>query len=580
MEVRAEAGRLLARDTSAQTISAIHSLIDSGNCQLVNTVAHVLIVWDRQRISATQRLATMLVSYAKTSPQDALRSSGVMRALAAVKPRGALSGPRELCRTATKTEERDSLLAAGAEMDPQLLAQLMRNVMADPSHEAEWVLRGIFTSNPSSLKSLYRAGRYKEYLYGVQLVPEAEDYSGKARIRKLIHSKNKSISEMAYAVLGNRAIGLARTYETVPSVTPSSSEPLLGRGFETGFQLGDALYRSLITQFLNANHWHAGIFLGFSGEADGTGALVGIHAGRGIGWSDTIEIFADTRLFDSPTTDMADTMRQLRESFLRGFADGRSDIQFHGARSWPNINRFHRKKIACTAASFFCKDIWWTWVDMLDYKGWGWNGTVGDIDETRCDGIVEYSYEKHDIKVCKGHDPNEWKIAKPGTNNVENHNDFHNHAYNQGELCPRIQAGNKGNDSTFETPAAAAHPTIETFSVTPFFLFFAPMIFFTAVAPQSYYVYARLLVRKKGEGSFHFARSEDPYGGMGTPVGYWRLMKSKANLSGEAAFWLGKTAGGPDYRGQDGAFEFRLQVIDQGGNVSDEHSTEVTITWP
>lgn len=216
---------------------------------------------------------------------------------------------------------------------------------------------------------------------------------------------------------------------------------------------------------------------------------------------------------------------------------------------------------------------------MLDYKDWDWDGTVGDIDETRCDGVIEYSYEKHNLKVCEGHDSSEWKIAKPGTNNVENHNDFHNHAYNQGELCPRIQAGDRGNDTTFITPPAA-RPTIDTFSVTPFMLFFAPAVWFTVSAPQSYHVYARLLVRKKGEGSFHFVRTEDPYGGMGTPVGDWRLMKSNANPPGEAAFWLGKTAGGPDYRGQDGTFQFRLQVIDQGGNVSNEHSTEVDITWP
>lgn len=44
-------------------------------------------------------------------------------------------------------------------------------------------------------------------------------------------------------------------------------------------------------------------------------------------------------------------------------------------------------------------------------------------------------------------------------------------------------------------------------------------------------------------------------------------MKSVANRP-EAGVWMGKTAGGPDYGGHDGTYELRLQVIDEGGNVS------------
>jgi hypothetical protein len=579
-EERAKAGRLLARDTSTEAVKTIRLLIDSGERPLVDAAAHVLTFWSHQRVPGAQTLAARLVQYAETHPQDALHSSGIMRALAVIGSRSATSALRVLARSASKPEDRDRLLAAaGAEMEPRLLAQLIRQVMVAPSAEAEWILRGIFTSSPSSLRGLHKTRAHREYLYGLQLAPEAEDFDGRGRIAKLIQSTKKPVAEAARVVLGRQPINPIGVAVPLPTETLIPGEPPLATGFETGFQLGDALYRDLLTRVGNAQHWHDGVFLGFSATTDGTGTLLGIHAANGIGWSDAITYFSAAKSFSSPAANMATFMYDLRRDFLQAFADGHVNHPFHGARSTPGINRWDRKKIAVTASTFYGKNIWWTWVDMLDYKGTGWDGTVEDIDETRCDGVIEYCYEKQGLRVCGGKDPdhrNQWNIALPGKNHPENHEDFHNHAYNPGELCPRIQAGDQANDTTFVVPPAV-RPTIDYFNAFPFLYFFAPMISFKVSASASYRVYARVVVRKKDERTFHFAQTEDPYGGIGTPVGDWRLMETDLSTM---AFWLGKTTDGPDYRGQNGAFEFRLQVIDQGGNVSDEHAVEVTIAWP
>jgi hypothetical protein len=360
--------------------------------------------------------------------------------------------------------------------------------------------------------------------------------------------------------------------------SPSRFGEAISEGFETGFQVGDALYRDLITQLGNAQHWHSGVFLGFTGELDGRGTLLGIHASNGSGWSDTIAFFKATEVFIA-AEGMTQTMQRLLNGFIKAFADGRSNHPFHGARTTAGIAKVDRRKVAATATAFYGKNIWWTWVDMLDYKAWDWNGTVDDIDETRCDGVVEYSYEKHNLKVCEGRDARRWQISKPGSDNVENHEDFHNGAYQRGELCPRIQAGDgHGNDTAFIAPSAA-RPLLDEFSLTSLYSPSAVAIQFTVFAPHSEYIYARLLVRRSGEAPFHLVRTDDYALGPGAPlIGDWQLMKAIAN-GPEIGVWMGKTAGGPDYSGQDGTYEFRLQVIDEGGNVSNEHATEITVTW-
>jgi hypothetical protein len=582
-KVRAKCVRLLARDPSIASEQALLDAIGAGDPTVVNAAAHTLRVWKRGKRGAhTGRLEERILRYSKANVRKVLGSPGVLR-LVAESDLATARSVRNTLITSARGQEKLTTLAAtlGREISGAPLAELLHRIQMTPSLLAEVVMGAALRDNPERLKQLFRAGRHAEYLYGLGLAPEAFGKDDMARVRMLAKSKDGAISRAAQAQLGNRALAALSEYQELQPLQPSGfGEAPLGSGYETGLQRGDAMYRDLISDYVSANHWHTAIFLGFEGDSDGTGRLRGIHAASGIGWSDTIVYFTATdAAFATAGANMAAVMYTLRQKFINKFVENHSDITFHGTRSTPGINRYQRKLVTETAVSLYNRDIWYTWVDMLDYYGSGWTGAVDDIDELRCDGVVEYSYEKHDLRVCSGTDSAKWKIARPGAGNAENHNDFHNNAYNPGELCPKIQAGNDGRDTAL-VPPAPARPVITSFSVTPFFLCFAPIISFETNAPGSYYVYARVLVRKKGGLTFHFAETEDPYGGMGTPVGPWRLMKSRAYGSGEAAFWLGKTVGGPNYLGQDGRFEFRLQVVDEGGNVSNEVQTEVTITWP
>jgi hypothetical protein len=583
-KVKAKAMRLLVRDPGAETQRVMRRLFDEGRFTLVDAAGHVLATWLREGVAAARSLAPRLVRYARAHPTGALRSAGVLRAVRAMRTTQGRATLRRLARLAEKSPHRDRLLAAaGEKLEPAELARLMRRIQKKQAGESELVLRGLFASEPKSLQRLSDAGFEREFVYGLKLAPGAARVRMmKKRIRQMIGDREVAILPAMQHASGKYLPG-APIQKKGRSFQTSAPAPVsLRGGFVTGFQLGDALYRDLLTQFGNAEHWHTGLFLGFSATSDGTGTLQGLHAADGIGWSDTITTFSASRWFGSVNTDLAAEMPGLRHAFLKEFADGRADHPFHGARSVPGITSVERKQIVDTAATLLGKNIWWTWVDMLDYQWTGWDGTVEDIDELRCDGVVEYCYETHNLRVCGGKNPNvgnQWNIAVAGKNHPENHNDFHDHDYDPGELCPRIQAGDQGNDATFIRPVMT-RPQVVRFSVTPFAQSFAPIVWFEVAAPQSRVVLARLLVRKHEQATFHFVRTDDPNGGMGTPVGDWRLMQANANAPGEAAFWIGKTAGGPDFSGHDGTFEFRLQVIDQGGNVSDEQSTEVTIDWP
>jgi hypothetical protein len=350
--------------------------------------------------------------------------------------------------------------------------------------------------------------------------------------------------------------------------------------FTTGFDRGDALYRDLETHLANAEHWHAGLYTGFGVDASGNGVMTGVHATGDLTQllgADTVAIFRASRGFSSPSTDVADTMEKLRDDFVKVFAP---TTAFHGARRPPAVTPGQRVLIPSTAQSMFAKGISYTFADMLDYKWFDWDGTVTDIDEVRCDGIVEYAYERNGVRVCGGLDPTRWNIATPGTDNPENHNDFHNHSYNPGELCPRIQAGDEASDTTF-APASVNAPVVADFDAFSFTFIFVPSVWFRVTTGAYSRALVRLLVSKDG-GPFYFVRTEDPYGGTSPPaiVGGWEWVTVPANTSGrQFGWWMGKTVGGPDYLNRNGLFEFRLVAVDGGGNVSELKSRQLRIEW-
>jgi hypothetical protein len=49
----------------------------------------------------------------------------------------------------------------------------------------------------------------------------------------------------------------------------------------------------------------------------------------------------------------------------------------------------------------------------------------------------------------------------------------------------------------------------------------------------------------------------------------------------DTVVWAGKTVDGPDYWNQEGNFEFRLVVVDDGGNVSPTvYYKRAEMNWP
>lgn len=305
--------------------------------------------------------------------------------------------------------------------------------------------------------------------------------------------------------------------------------------------------------------------------------MTGIAAFQGV--VDTIDYFSASRSFDPADVNVAVVMQELQEHFLKAFAEGHQTHPFHGSRSSPNITPNQRQAIAATANGLYGIDIWWTWEDMLDYNDWSWNGEPESIDETRCDGVVEYCYERNNVHVCGGKNGNRWNIASPSTNNVENHNDFHNGDYNQGELCPRIQAGDQGNDTTF-VQLPANPPAVSHFDIKAFSLQGAPTISFTILSDMYEYVYLRITVSKDGN-SPKYIFTENPDGSVGHEdlSDYWKVKKVYTNKQ-YVLFWAGKTEDGPDYYGRNGIFNFRIVAIDAGGNVSEQQSIDIHIEWP
>ena len=58
-----------------------------------------------------------------------------------------------------------------------------------------------------------------------------------------------------------------------------------------------------------------------------------------------------------------------------------------------------RRSITDTAAELNAGMLHYTPFNAIDYLGGYFDGTVSDIDNIRCDGVVEYTYEKNGLKV-------------------------------------------------------------------------------------------------------------------------------------------------------------------------------------
>jgi len=616
----------------AATIKLLQRFLDNKDPWLSDAACRVLTNAVRAGTKVPKQLAKTCAQVARRDQKDALRRPAILAALAHLDTDETNASLRQLVRSATTPDHRARLIAAAGErIAIELLAELIREAMQSRSAHEKGALRGLLAEREAMLATLFDHGFRREFLFLFELVPASISDVDRRRLLTLTSDPNSELAKEARAAVNNlppdrsltalhervslpgiiggvpkeqflsalkdasahrmRALksrngdweGVPREQRPRPGPVPSPPPPQ--RGFSTGFHAGDALYRDLI---LPGDHWHAGIYLGFNGDAAGLGEMRAINASTWPG--DAITIASAKRSFASPTTDVAATMAGLKGDFLQAFREGHSDKKVYDARTLAGLTIRQRESVLATANSFLHKDIWWTWYDMMRPSVLAfpkrWDGTLKSVGASRCDGLVEWSYEFNELRVCSGSQPDLWKIAQRGMKHVDNHNHFHWPGINKhGQLCPRIQAGDQGDhshrgpsDTTFviEQPAV---PKIADFAANGFAFFFVPSVFFRIQAPAYHTIYARLTV-SKDNGRPHFVRTEDPYNNSGALVGDWVFKSVPANRADKLfAWWLGKTVDGTDFAGKNGAFTFHLVAIDAGGNVSTISTAIAVIDW-
>ena len=224
-----------------------------------------------------------------------------------------------------------------------------------------------------------------------------------------------------------------------------------GGGTTSGQERGDALYRGLswlIWIGAGHNYNHAGVYTGYNG---GSGHTV-VEAG---GWA---------------------VANITREISLTDFIDGKD---YYGAYTldygYPDYTE--REALCDMAAAIDNANLWYYVTGALDYDGWSVNGEIeiSDIDGIRCDGVVEYIYEK-----C-GH--RAWWNSRDGdithydiTNEayVDEHNNMPGWTVNTDfELSPFAQRGAAGNTNTsLDRASLVSGPTLSLSSsgVNPVYL--------------------------------------------------------------------------------------------------------------
>ena len=128
---------------------------------------------------------------------------------------------------------------------------------------------------------------------------------------------------------------------------------------------------------------------------------------------------------------------------------------FHGFYSVNNLTDAQRNNVVTNG--WLCLadgTIGYTWADAVDGDGIGlnWDGTIGDIDQLRCDGLVEVCYELANVEVW-GRNGAHYLIQ----NFAEEHNDFGMNEP-QTELCPIVQRGGVTNSPTHFISATLFQP--------------------------------------------------------------------------------------------------------------------------
>ncbi|MCW8825927.1 MAG: hypothetical protein OQK78_05830, partial [Gammaproteobacteria bacterium] len=544
-------------------------VVKTGDLQIIDAVASTVRVWKSKNSTKVKSLTARIKKISKDNIKNISAYPG-MFALSLDDDRDGKFVNKALKSAKTLTALSSIAAMSGTQLKTTQLSKVIERVVEEGDSEAGDVIGGILRNKPRFIQELYKNRDYTNYLNAVKLTPELESGSAaEKRLNKVLSRTGgviiKKVFDWDISIIDIPILSVHINHCQSSGVC-SSGDP----SYATGFQKGDALYRDLDIS-LSANHWHGGLFYKFTAD-EGIGSLKILHVSKGTGTgSNLVKQITATGDFSSPNISFSSTMSNLREKLIYKFCNSNNSLKFRAIKTVPNITRAQRNSVISVAATLQSYGFSYTWADMMDYKGWGWSGAYSDIDEMRCDGLIEFAYEKNSLRVCKGDDSSEWNITRSGAKYPENHNDFHNFSLNDGELCPKVQSGEEGTNSRFITPVEEV-PVIDMFKVCCS-LNGAVQIQFMASARMSDVVYARIRVRKRSQSGFRIIKS--------LPPGKVAVWKTVSVNSGQVinVIWYGERVGASSFKGIDGEYEFTLQVIDEGGNVSQEICRSIDVHW-
>jgi hypothetical protein len=225
-------------------------------------------------------------------------------------------------------------------------------------------------------------------------------------------------------------------------------------GNTTNQEVGDAVYRTLcmVDNYLwpdGMEYDHAALYIGHFFEADGAG-----------NWTH------DDKVMHA----MGQLAPCVGTSFFTNITDQNpAEETYWGAyMSMTADTREEREAIVATAFALASEsDIGYSPLGAIDYKGFDWQATVSDIDDIRCDGVTEFSFESN------GH----WAWGKNGANfditagtaNCDEHNDTPDLSQEPNlEASPKAQRGGWGDPHSYTVmvPSVAASPVVTPYVVS------------------------------------------------------------------------------------------------------------------
>ncbi|MDP8202931.1 MAG: T9SS type A sorting domain-containing protein [Candidatus Tenebribacter mawsonii] len=363
---------------------------------------------------------------------------------------------------------------------------------------------------------------------------------------------------------------------------------LFSNGNMDSFEMGTSINRNMHSS-PTGQHWHAGVFSSFRygttevlvpnpGEIppfiwiEFTGGIMQYYEMDKNGSSSAH--CATIQTTGSITTNgISQNLTNLIDDTIGSFADGETYRGTYSRITEPHI----RESIIATANDMINHNIGYCFMDMIQtnliWNGWWWvqqwNGRISRINDMRCDAITEYSYEKHDVIVAM--DDN---ITHSGMQHLHRHNDLHGGSTTPGsdELCPRIQAGDRGNVSEFD-PLSAANPVLQDFSISNI-LNDEFELKLDISDNASMKVYVSIEIAEENSDDWQIIKDTNGVVWNFYPIDLTEYHVSPGQHDEYYVLWEGLLENGTNWNTDVCNSKFRTSIIDQGANYCQE------ITYP